>query len=253
MAGRQGVRNARRAGPRERRAGAAAHVGDGARTDDRRRAGQRGGGVRLVAAVHVLRRPRGRRRRRTTSSPTSRSRACRRRGRHAREVPELSAVTPIRGAQAQVDGDQRRPSAPPTRWPLEQLIDIDLIDGSYQAVADGGVLVNKDPAEDLGLDVGDTVPMTFQNGTELDLTVVGIFDDTSLGLGNWLVSLDTLDAGHRRGRPPRLLHRRQAGRRRRRRSRARRPSRRRWRRSRRPRCRATPSSGRSRRARSTSC
>jgi putative ABC transport system permease protein len=35
--------------------------------------------------------------------------------------------------------------------------------------------------------------MTFQNGAELEVPVAGIFADTSLGLGSWLVSLDTLE------------------------------------------------------------
>jgi putative ABC transport system permease protein len=53
------------------------------------------------------------------------------------------------------------------------------------------VLVNDDPAEELGLAVGDTVPVTFQNGTTLDLRVAGIYADSSLA-GGWLTSLDTL-------------------------------------------------------------
>ena len=43
------------------------------------------------------------------------------------------------------------------------------------------------------MSVGDNVSMTFQNGAQLDLPVAGIFADTSLGFGGWLVSLDTLE------------------------------------------------------------
>ena len=53
------------------------------------------------------------------------------------------------------------------------------------------MLVHKDPAKDLGLQVGDTVPFMFQNGIEKDLRVVGIYNDAAVA-GNWLVSLDTL-------------------------------------------------------------
>ena len=40
---------------------------------------------------------------------------------------------------------------------FEQLVDIDLADGSFQALADGGIFVHEDPAEDLDLQVGDPV------------------------------------------------------------------------------------------------
>ena len=53
LAGRQGLQGARSAGVRERRTGAAAHVGDGRRADDRRRPRQRLGRVRRLVAQHV--------------------------------------------------------------------------------------------------------------------------------------------------------------------------------------------------------
>ena len=108
------------------------------------------------------------------------------------EVPELSAVTPVRMADAQIAGEQRGVGAA-NPLAVEQLLNLDVVDGGYQGVADGGVLVNEDSAEDLDLSVGDNVSMTFQNGAQLDLPVAGIFADTSLGFGGWLVSLDTLE------------------------------------------------------------
>ena len=50
--------------------------------------------------------------------------------------------------------------------------------------------MQSDPAEDLDLDVGSIVPVTFQNGVTQDLTVAGIYGDATFG--NWLISLDTL-------------------------------------------------------------
>ena len=108
------------------------------------------------------------------------------------EVPELSAVTPVRMADAQIAGEQRGVGAA-NPLAVEQLLNLDVVDGGYQGVADGGVLVNEDSAEDLDLSVGDNVSMTFQNGATLDLPVAGIFADTSLGFGGWLISLDTLE------------------------------------------------------------
>lgn len=106
------------------------------------------------------------------------------------ELPELSAVTAVRGAQALVDGDQKAIGAVDP-LAFEQLVNVGLTSGSFQAMADGGILVQKDPAKDLDLQVGDTVDVTFQNGTTLPMPVAGVFDDASVA-GNWLISLDTL-------------------------------------------------------------
>jgi putative ABC transport system permease protein len=106
------------------------------------------------------------------------------------QVPELSAVTAVRGAQAQVDGDVKAIGAVDP-LAFEQLVDIGLQDGSFQAMADGGIMVQQDPAEDLDLAVGDDVQLTFQTGAEVTLPVAGIYEDASLA-GNWLISLDTL-------------------------------------------------------------
>ena len=74
--------------------------------------------------------------------------------------------------------------------------------GRDQDLRDGGILVHKDPAKDLDLQVGDTVSATFQNGTQEDLPVDGIYNDASL-VGNWLISLDTLERAT--DQPPRDL------------------------------------------------
>ena len=107
------------------------------------------------------------------------------------QVPELSAVTAVRSTAALVDDDQKAIAAVDP-LAFEQLVDIDLTDGSYQAMADGGIFVHKDPAEDLDLQVGDPVELTFRNGVVETLPVAGVFDDASLA-GNWLISLDTLE------------------------------------------------------------
>ena len=107
------------------------------------------------------------------------------------QQPELSAVTPVRGAAALVDGDEKAIGAVDP-LAFEQLVDIDVTDGDFQALADGGIFVHKDPADDLDLQVGDPVELTFQNGTIETLPVAGIFEDASLA-GNWLISIDTLE------------------------------------------------------------
>ena len=91
------------------------------------------------------------------------------------QQPELSAVTPVRGRRA-ADGDEKAVGAVDP-LAFEQLADIDVTDGDFQALADGGIFVHKDPAEDLDLWLGDLVEMTFQNGTTETLPVAGIFED----------------------------------------------------------------------------
>ena len=106
-------------------------------------------------------------------------------------LPEVAAVSPVRGTAVQIDGEQIFVAAADP-LALPQLINIDVAEGGYDGLDERGILVHKDPAEDLDLTVGDVVPVTFQSGTELDLTVTGTFDDASLA-GNWLIALSTLD------------------------------------------------------------
>ena len=56
---------------------------------------------------------------------------------------------------------------------------------------EGGIFVHKDPAEDLGLEVGSTVEATFQNGEVREMPVAGIYSDAYL-VGNWLMSQSVL-------------------------------------------------------------
>jgi putative ABC transport system permease protein len=108
-----------------------------------------------------------------------------------RRVPEVSAVTAVRGTAALVDGDQKAIGAVDP-LAFEQLVDVDLKEGSYQGMADGGIFVQQDPAKDLKLQIGSPVELTFQNGTKATLPVAGIYADASIA-GNWLMSLDTLE------------------------------------------------------------
>ncbi|MDQ3738279.1 MAG: FtsX-like permease family protein [Actinomycetota bacterium] len=108
------------------------------------------------------------------------------------DVSELAAVSPIRGTQMQVEGDSRTVGAAIPEA-LDQLISIDIADGdSLSNLGLDGVFVHEDPAGDLDLQVGDSVEATFPNGAERTLEVSGIFNDATL-VGNWLISIETLD------------------------------------------------------------
>ena len=106
-------------------------------------------------------------------------------------LPELEAVTPVRGIGAQVDGGNKgfgaiNPDA------FDKLVDPDLQDGEVTGLGLDEVLIHVDPANDLNRGVGDTIDVLWQNGTEGTLTVAGVYADATFG--NWLISLDTLEA-----------------------------------------------------------
>jgi putative ABC transport system permease protein len=108
------------------------------------------------------------------------------------QLPELDAVSPVRGIAAQVAGGVKQFGAVAPQA-FGRLANIDVQAGSLTALGAGGVMVHRDPARDLNLDLGDRVEVTYQNGVRGSLEVVGIFGDAAL-VGNWLISLDTLEA-----------------------------------------------------------
>ena len=108
------------------------------------------------------------------------------------EVPELTAVSPFRATNAQVNGSTKQIGAVRGEA-FGKLVDIDLREGTIESIIDGAILLHSDPARDLAVGLGDTVEVTWQNGTQSSLTVGGIYEDSSIA-GNWLVSLETLSA-----------------------------------------------------------
>lgn len=109
------------------------------------------------------------------------------------EMPEIDAVTPVRAASMlfpELD-DSPRAVAAMDLEDLPKLLDINLQAGSIEAAQVDGILLDSDPAEDLGVTVGDTVPVQFSNGTEVELTVQGIYEDDSV-VGGRVISLQTL-------------------------------------------------------------
>jgi len=106
-------------------------------------------------------------------------------------LPELDAVTPVRQASGQVDGNSKNIGAiNPDAF--DKLVDPDLQDGAIAGLGLNEVLIHSDPASDLDKQVGDTIEILWQSGAQGTLTVAGVYGDATFG--NWLVSIDTLDA-----------------------------------------------------------
>ncbi len=105
-------------------------------------------------------------------------------------LPELAAVTPIRGIAGQVDGETKNFGAvDPVAF--DELVNADVRAGSIADLGLGDVALQQDPANDIGATVGSTIDVTFQNGVERTLTVAAIYREATFG--NWLIDLETLD------------------------------------------------------------
>jgi putative ABC transport system permease protein len=74
---------------------------------------------------------------------------------------------------------------------LEEVADIEVIEGDLNDLEDGGVFLYSNTAEDLGVSVGDTVEMKFAATGDQELTVQGIYDNNSLVGTNYVISGET--------------------------------------------------------------
>ncbi|HUF97736.1 MAG TPA: FtsX-like permease family protein [Ilumatobacter sp.] len=112
------------------------------------------------------------------------------------DVPELSAVSPLRAIRGTIVGtdgsDKAIALAAVDPVTISDLVNLDVTEGDFSGLEAGnGVMVYRETANDFDLELGDTVDVVYQNGTEGALVVSGLFDDNSLD-GNWYISLDQL-------------------------------------------------------------
>jgi putative ABC transport system permease protein len=110
-----------------------------------------------------------------------------------RAVPGIDAVSSFRQGKLQVNGDTKTIGAiNPNTW--AKLVDLNVQAGSVEALSNGGVLLQVDPAKSLNLRVGSKVAVTWPSGKQESLPVVGIYKDAGVVNTNWLVSIATLEA-----------------------------------------------------------
>jgi len=108
------------------------------------------------------------------------------------QAPEVEAVSGIRFGRFQIDGNVRDVVAVGPDG--EELVDIDVQAGGPLAdLGADGIFVHEDPAEDLGLDVGDRVRVAFAATGEQTFTVAGIHADATFA-GNYVISTEAWDA-----------------------------------------------------------
>jgi putative ABC transport system permease protein len=73
---------------------------------------------------------------------------------------------------------------------LEQHIDPGVLEGGLEGLGPSDILVHQDPATDLGLSVGDTVPVLFKDEQLDEFEVAAIYEDSSI-LDNWVIDVET--------------------------------------------------------------
>jgi putative ABC transport system permease protein len=103
---------------------------------------------------------------------------------------QLGTVAAFRMGQFRRDGrDEFIVGVDPAA--LDEVADIEVIEGDLPALEAGGVFLYSNTAEDLELSVGDTVEVEFAATGDQELTVQGIFDNNSLIGTNYVISGDT--------------------------------------------------------------
>ena len=110
------------------------------------------------------------------------------------DLPEVERLARYRRTSMTVLADDRSVGVwGTTEDGLDGMFDVDIKEGTTEGLDDGGILVHEDPAEDLGLEIGDTVAIEF-SGTQAqtELTLVGIHRDAAI-LENWIIPLDVYD------------------------------------------------------------
>lgn len=114
---------------------------------------------------------------------------------HVGELPEVATTSRLRYGHW-LDGGRTSALSAVDPATLAEVTDLDMVAGSLEALADGGVVVAASVAQERGLELGDTVTMTFSYTGDQRLPVVGVLDSVdaqALSTG-WFVSLDTYAA-----------------------------------------------------------
>ncbi|MEM7092976.1 MAG: FtsX-like permease family protein [Actinomycetota bacterium] len=100
------------------------------------------------------------------------------------EVPEIADVAGFVDVQVELDGEVTGAAGFDVAS-QDRVLNIGLVSGSWDA-GNNGVLLYTDEAEDLGLGLGDSVNVTFEDDFNADFEIVGLFDDNTLLASDWV-------------------------------------------------------------------
>ncbi|MDT0346857.1 ABC transporter permease [Streptomyces litchfieldiae] len=105
------------------------------------------------------------------------------------EQPEVTAITGLRSSPALLDGD------PDTAYltgvdgeSIDELVNVDFTAGSWAGLGGENAVVDTDTAEDFGWTVGDTFPVTYEDGATGSLTITGLYEGNEMIRGVMLDS-----------------------------------------------------------------
>ncbi len=91
------------------------------------------------------------------------------------ELPAVAAATPLRLGKVDVGSrDEVIMSVDPTA--IDQMLDLDVRQGSIDAIADGAIVIPRNEAERYDAGVGDTVQLTFPRTGPRDVVVAGVYE-----------------------------------------------------------------------------
>lgn len=107
-------------------------------------------------------------------------------------TPGLAAIAPVRAGRAKVGraGISQVQGIEPSA--LQQILKLTVIDGDLRDLAKGGLAVSAREADDFGIKVGETVPVTWARTGEHPLPIVAVYKVNEFA-GGYLVSAATFD------------------------------------------------------------
>jgi putative ABC transport system permease protein len=111
-----------------------------------------------------------------------------------RQLDSVATVASLRYANPELEGGGNAWTAGVDPADFAEVMNVPMQAGALAELARDKVLVGAGPAEQEGLEVGDTVTMRFQGG-DIDLEVAGIIEATGAVPAEWLVTQETLERG----------------------------------------------------------
>jgi putative ABC transport system permease protein len=106
-----------------------------------------------------------------------------------RDIPDVETVSQVRQAETKIEGSTSFVSGidPAT---FSQVSSLGITSGSIDTLADGGIAVYDQVANDNGWTVGDTIAVEFPATGTVDLDVVAIYEESGIA-GDYVIDLGT--------------------------------------------------------------
>ncbi|MGW0004197.1 ABC transporter permease [Nocardia grenadensis] len=93
------------------------------------------------------------------------------------KVPEAAQTVGLRGLALKIGDDDEFGTSPD--GPLDQVVNLDMLSGS-STLGDSEILLGQDEATQHGVTTGDRLPVKTLDGTEIPLTVAGVYTDSQV-------------------------------------------------------------------------